>query len=435
MRFYGFLGVLAVLLASAPALASDEYAIVATISGADGGWDFASVDPQTNRLFVARSNGVMAVDLATRKVTDILVEGAGVHGVSPIAGTPYAISANGKSANATLFDKLTGKVEATFATGQGPDALVVEPKTGLVVIFNGKSHDATLVDVATKSVVGSIALDGKPEVAAADGAGRVFVNIEDRNTIAVIEIAERRVVATYTLSGCDAPTGLAFDAQTGVLIAACDNEVAKVIDAKSGAEISSLKIGKRPDGVLVDSTRRHAFIPAADGTLAVLALRGRDDISLVGVVKTAAGAKTGAVDPCNRRRVSAERQNVGARKRRRPSQARARHIRDSSSSLRKTEITLTGRQSAEDRAMTRHASLVVALATFLTAPAMAREPAFVSPDQSNAFQILPTPPAADPTLQKRSSPNCIGSRRRARTPRSPGRSSTTRTKISFYLET
>ncbi len=298
MRLSKFLCGLAILLTPpAYALAGDEYAIVATIAGADGGWDFAAVDPQTNRLFVARSNGVMAVDLATRKVTDLLVEGAGVHGVSPIAGTPYAISANGKSANAVLFDKLSGKVEATFATGQGPDALVVEPKTGLIVIFNGKSHDATLVNVATKSVMGAIALDGKPEVADNDGAGRVFVNIEDKNEIAVIDIGVRKVVATFALNGCDAPTGLAFDAQTGVLISACENEVAKVIDAKSGDEISSLKIGKRPDGVLLDSTRRRAFIPAADGTLAVVALRGRDDISVVGVVKTAPGAKTGAVDP------------------------------------------------------------------------------------------------------------------------------------------
>ena len=290
-------GLAILLAASTPVAASDEYDVAGSIAGADGGWDFASVDPETNRLFVARSNGVMAVDLATRKVTDILVEGAGVHGVSPIPGTSFAISANGRSANALLFDKVTGKIEATFPTGQGPDAIVVEPKSGLVVVFNGKSHDATLVDVTSKSVVGAIALDGKPEVGAADGAGRVFVNLEDKNTIAVIDVAARKVVATYALSGCDGPTGLAFDQQTGVLISACDNNVAKAIDAKSGAEVATLKIGKGPDGVLLDAARRRAFIPAADGTLSVLVLRARDEIAIVGVVKTTAGAKTGAVDP------------------------------------------------------------------------------------------------------------------------------------------
>ena len=290
-------GLAILLAASTPVAASDEYVVAGSIAGADGGWDFASVDPETNRLFVARSNGVTAVDLATRMVTDILVEGAGVHGVSPIPGTPFAISANGKFANALLFDKLTGKIEATFPTGQGPDAIVVEPKSGLVVIFNGKSHDATLVDVTSKSVVGAIALDGKPEVGAADGTGRVFVNLEDKNAIAVIDVAARRVVGAYALIGCDAPTGLAFDQQTGVLISACDNNVAKVIDAKTGADVATLKIGKGPDGVLLDAPRRRAFIPAADGTLSVLALRARDEIVLVGAVTITAGAKTGAVDP------------------------------------------------------------------------------------------------------------------------------------------
>ncbi len=298
MRLIGSIAGFAFLLAaSAPVLASDDYVAAASIPGADGGWDFAAIDPQTNRLFVARSNGVMAVDLATQKVVDILVEGSGVHGVLPIPGTPFAISANGKSANAALFDKITGKIEAIFATGQGPDALVVEPKTGFVVIFNGKSHDATLVDVTTKTVVGAIALDGKPEVGVADGTGRVFVNLEDKNTIAVIDVAERVVVAAYPLNGCEAPTGLAFDAQTGLLLSACANNVAKAIDAAAGGEIATLKIGKRPDGVLLDAARRRVFIPAADGTLSVFALRARDEIVLVDVVKTTAGAKTGALDP------------------------------------------------------------------------------------------------------------------------------------------
>lgn len=294
---HSLLGIALLLSASTPALATDDYSVVASIAGADGGWDFASVDPQTNRLFVARSNGVMAVDLATRKVTDILVEGAGVHGVTPISGTPFAISTNGKSASAVLFDKVSGKVEATFATGQKPDAIVVEPKTGLVVIFNGKSNDATLVDVISKTVVGAIPLDGKPEVAAADGTGRVFVNVEDKNFIAVVDIAARKVIDAFPLNGCEAPTGLAFDAPTDLLISACDNNVAKALDAKSGREIATLKIGKGPDGVLLDAARRRAFIPAGDGTLSVLALRAHDDIALVGEIKTAVGAKTGAVDP------------------------------------------------------------------------------------------------------------------------------------------
>jgi DNA-binding beta-propeller fold protein YncE len=297
MRFLAQIGALALTLVLAVPARAGDYALVGAIRGADGGWDFAAVDAATNRLFVARAKGVMAVDLATQKVTDILVEGEGVHGVLPVPGAPFALSANGKAATATLFDKTSGKVEASFPTGQGPDAIVAEPKSGLVLVFDGKSHDATLIDVATKSVAGAIALEGKPEVAAADGAGRVFVNLEDKNAVAVIDVAARKVVATYALNGCDAPTGLAYDAPTGLLIYACDNDVAKALDAQSGADVATLKIGKGPDGVLLDAARRRAFVPAADGTLTVLALGGHHEISVAETVATAPSAKTGAVDP------------------------------------------------------------------------------------------------------------------------------------------
>jgi DNA-binding beta-propeller fold protein YncE len=289
---------LALLLAAPPpAFAAEEYVLQESIPGADGGWDFAAVDPTTNRLFVARSNGVMAVELSSRKVTDVLVAAAGAHGVIPIPQTSYAISSNGNTASATIFDKTTGRIEATIPTGTGPDAIVFEPKTGLVLVFNAKSLDATLIDPKSKSALGSISLGGKPEVAAADGSGRVFVNIEDKNEIAVIDLPSRKIVGSYALPGCDAPTGLAFDAVLGVLISACGNNIAKVIDAATGADLVTLKIGKGPDGVLLDATRRRALIPSGDGVLTVIALKARGAIAPIGSVRTAPSARTGALDP------------------------------------------------------------------------------------------------------------------------------------------
>jgi hypothetical protein len=133
------------------------------------------------------------------------------------------------------------------------------------------------------------------EIAAADGTGRVFVNLEDKSKIDVVDVVERKVVASYALPNCEAPTGLAWDAATGALISACDNNVAKVIDAKTGRDLATLKIGKGPDGVLLAAKRRRAFIPAGDGTLTVLSLA--PTIAVVETVLTAKGAKTGAVDP------------------------------------------------------------------------------------------------------------------------------------------
>ncbi|PWB88431.1 hypothetical protein [Methylosinus sporium] len=110
-----------------------------------------------------------------------------------------------------------------------------------------------------------------------------------------MDVVERKVVASYALPNCEAPTGLAWDAETGALISACNNNVAKVLDGKTGRDLATLKIGKGPDGVLLDAKRRRAFIPAADGTLTVLSLS--PTITIAETVLTAMGAKTGALDP------------------------------------------------------------------------------------------------------------------------------------------
>jgi len=275
---------------------TSTYELAGRIKGPDGGWDLLVADPDAKRLYVARSYGVMAVDLASGTVTDKLVDGAGVHGVLLLPGTPLAISTNGKSNDAVLFDRTTGQIVLKVPTGTSPDALLIEPKTGLVVIFNGKSADATLYDPTSRSVVGTITLEGKPELGAADGHGRVFVNLEDKASVAVIDVAGRKVTARYALPGCEDPTGLRFDAKRGVLIAACANKIAKVIDAATGNDLGSLPIGKGPDGLLIDDKRRRALIPAGDGTLTVLNLSGPGPIEVTATVTTLAGARTAALD-------------------------------------------------------------------------------------------------------------------------------------------
>jgi len=289
---------LMVTLASARAetTSTASYELSGRIKGPDGGWDLLVEDPDAKRLYVARSYGVMAVDLASGTVTDKLVDGAGVHGVLLLPGTSLAMSTNGKSNDAILFDRTTGQIVAKVPTGTSPDALLIEPTTGLVVIFNAKSADATLYDPATRTVVGTIALEGKPELGAADGSGRVFVNLEDKASIAVIDVAGRKVAARYALPGCEEPTGLGFDAKRGVLIAACANKIAKVIDAATGNDLGSLPIGKGPDGVLVDAKRRRALVPAGDGTMTVLDISGSGPLEVTGTIATQAGARTAALD-------------------------------------------------------------------------------------------------------------------------------------------
>lgn len=298
MRFMSMLPVALVAASlSSFAQAAPASAVVDRFAGPDGGWDYISVDSAAQRLFVGRSQGVMTIDLASRKVTPVFMPADDVAAVLIITGTPLMLSTNGGSNTATLFNRNTGKVKGTVKTGDEPDGALYDSANGLAFVMNGASNDVTFIDIAKVQAVATVPVGGKPEAAALDGKGRLYVNIEDTAEIAVIDIASRKVATRYKLAGCEEPTGLAFDAQTGLLISACHNNTAKLIEAKNGTDRGSQKICAGADGSIFDQQRRQVYIPCFDGNVSVFALDKDGKAGAVRNVVTESGARTAALDP------------------------------------------------------------------------------------------------------------------------------------------
>jgi len=290
---------LAALAAVAPAAAAPPVAtaqVAERIALPDGGWDLLAVDPDSHRVLIARTNGVTAVDPATGQVTAQLVAGSRLHAVVPIPGSGLALATAGGTDSAILFETATGRVRAEIKTGSNPDAAIYEPASRTVWVMNAKDGSATVIDPRAGKAVATVAIGGALELPALDGRGHLFVNVEDRNEIAELSLATRRVVRRIALPGCDGPTGLAY-APGGVLISACGNAVAKLVRAADGKLLGDVAIGPRPDGAFVDPVRRRAYIPSGgDGTLAILDTSGPVPRKIA-TVATQRGARTGAVDP------------------------------------------------------------------------------------------------------------------------------------------
>src|SRR6195256_5798001 len=198
--------------------------VIKTIAHQEGDarLDYASIDGASRRLYVARGFGVTAVDLDTEQTTRQLVAGQHVHAVIPLPGG-RALSTNGDSNTATLFDGKTGQVVAQIGTGSDPDAAAFDPVSGLVFVMNAKDDDATLIDPVGGTAVGRLSLGGKPEFAVVDGHGHLFVNIQNQNKTAVIDTVGRKAIGSYDLPGCEGPSALGIDTESGVLVAACGN--------------------------------------------------------------------------------------------------------------------------------------------------------------------------------------------------------------------
>jgi YVTN family beta-propeller protein len=286
------------LLATAGAAqaAGSGHKVIDRIAGPDGGWDYVRVDTDRNRVLVARGVSIMAVDLASKAVTPGLAPGARLHDAMPVNGGAELLVTNGGTNTAVFVDAKTGATLATVPTGKNPDAAAFDAHSGLALVMDHSSGQVTLIDPKTHKVVATIDVGGDMEAAAVDGTGRAYVNIEDKNQIAVIDIAARKVLARYALTGCDGPTGLAYDAQDKLLIAACDGTT-DVVQAATGKVLQTLPTGKGADGIAFDPARHLAFVPAGGaGTLSVVAFKN-GHASIVETVPTRKGARTIALDP------------------------------------------------------------------------------------------------------------------------------------------
>jgi len=271
--------------------------VTGSIKGPDGGWDYVSIDTVTHRLYVARGYGVMAVDLANDKVTPVLIKGNHVHGVLPVPGGAL-VSTNDDSSTVTLFKAVDGSLLASFPTGRKPDAIAYDGKTGLVAVMNSKDGTVSLIDPVKQIDVGRITVGGTLEFAEGDGQGQIFVNVKDRNELAVLDIASRKVVARYKLPQCASPTGLALDSQARIALTTCDNAKAVALSTEDGHVIGTLPIGEGPDAVILDAKNKRFLVPCGgNGVLTVIAEKPDGTLTVEGTIPTAKGARTGAIDP------------------------------------------------------------------------------------------------------------------------------------------
>lgn len=280
-----------------------NYAVVdEQVIGGPGGWDFITFDNTRQRLFISRGDHVQVWSPDSRKVIAEIAGTAGIHGVALAQDLNRGFTSNGRADTVSVFGLDDLRVSNTVEIpGHNPDAILYEPHFKRVYTFNGRSSDVTVIDAESLKVLNTIALGGKPEVAVADGAGHVFVNIEDTSELVVLDQAANKVQARWPLKPCSNPTGLAIDATHQRLFSVCDNNKMVVIDATSGRLVADLPIGSGPDGAEFDPVLGLAFSANGDGTLTVIREEDAEHFSVLANVLTRTKARTLSLDPSSHR--------------------------------------------------------------------------------------------------------------------------------------
>jgi hypothetical protein len=265
--------------------------------GGDGGWDYLAFDSAARRLYITRATRVIVLDPDTGKVVGEIPNLSGVHGVALAPDLGRGFISNGRSDQVTVFDPQSLKILSELrSTGQNPDAILYDPASHRVFAFNGRSGSATVFAGASGKLAATIPLGGRPEFAASDGRGRVFVNIEDKNELVAIDAAKLAVAKRWPLAGCDEPSGLAIDAAHQRLIVGCGNETALIVDSASGRVVAKLPIGKGVDATGFDPGSGLGYASCGDGSLTILREETPDKWTVAAKVPTRQGARTMAVD-------------------------------------------------------------------------------------------------------------------------------------------
>ena len=263
-----------------------------------GGTCSASI--RRSAAYIARPDGVTAIDLKTGKATDRIVPGQRVHAALAIPGTHEVISTNGATNNASVSTVARDRFERRSRPARSLDAAAYDPATRTVWIMNPEEAATSRSSIRSSAkVLATVPVGGSLELGVADGAGRMYVNVEDKNEVAVLDTRNRKLLSRFPLKDCEGPTGIAYDAASREIISACSDNGVAIISAPDGRQIARLPIGKGADGAAFDAKRGIALVPAGrDGNVTLIQMGAAPKVA--GQVSTAVSARTIAVDPRHR---------------------------------------------------------------------------------------------------------------------------------------
>jgi len=277
--------------------ADPGYHVIKTYKlGGEGGWDYLNLDSSSRRLYISRATHVIVIDADSGKPVGDIPDTPGVHGIALAPELGRGFVSNGREGTVTIFDIQTLKLITKVKVGDNPDAILYDSATKRVFTFNGKSQDSTALDAAKGTVLGTIKLEGKPEFAASDGKGEIFVNIEDKSQLDAIDPAKLEVKSRWPLAPCEEPSGLSIDREHRRLFAGCDNKMMAVVDADSGKVLATPAIGDGVDATAFDPGTGLAFASCGEGVLTVVREDSPNKFSVAENVKTQEGARTLALD-------------------------------------------------------------------------------------------------------------------------------------------
>jgi DNA-binding beta-propeller fold protein YncE len=288
------IGLLATGAPAQTAPASGPYKVLnITQTNGTGGIDYVIADSDDRRVYVPRGSQTMVFDLDTYKCIGAIA-GVGGHGAVVDPKTHHGFSS---SSPVSMFDAATMTPIKKVTTQSSPDGIMFEPSTQRVYILSHGTPQVTVIDAKDGSIVGSVDIGGAAEQAVSDANGHLYVCLEDKASIAVVDSKALKLTGTYSLQGkASSPAGLAIDAKNHILFAMCRPSTCVILSADDGKILTTLPLGGGSDGGTFNPDTMEAFSSHGNGTLTVIKENSPTDFVVEQNVQTKSGAKCCTLD-------------------------------------------------------------------------------------------------------------------------------------------
>jgi DNA-binding beta-propeller fold protein YncE len=291
--------------------AAETYKLLKKISiPGEGSWDYIGIDVANRHVFVSHGPQLEILDADTYQLVGKIVapgvdfgkpetlRGNGVRGAGTAPDLKRGFIPNALDGSMTIFDLKTLKPISTVKIGENPDGYVYDPATKRAFTFSNRTKGGMAVDVADPKLAGTIPLGSKPEAAAADGKGHVFVDMQETNMVAKIDARKLVLEQSWPTAPCEAPSSMAMDIKHNRLFLGCRGKspMLAVMDASNGKVIATLPIGAGTDAAVFDADKKLIFTSNGEGTISMIQQESADRYRALEAIKTEPGARTMTID-------------------------------------------------------------------------------------------------------------------------------------------
>ncbi len=266
--------------------------------GGEGGWDYLTVDSEHKLLYVPRSTHTLVLDAKSGKTVADIPGQKRNHGVCIVPSAGRGFITDGTDASVTIFDLKTYAVLGKVKAAEDADGLIHDPASGKVLVVCGDAGVmipiSPNVDPASGKADPAVELGGKPEFLAADGKGKAYINLVEKDLVAVVDTKTMKVINKWPTTPGGSPVGMSIDTAKRRLFIGCRKpQKLIVMDANDGKVLADLAIGAG-----VDATKfgGDVFASCADGTLSVARETEPSKFEIIQTVQTPRAARTMGLD-------------------------------------------------------------------------------------------------------------------------------------------